>query len=281
MKRISPSQIAAWRACRLKWWYSYGAKLAYPEKSHFAASGIAIHESVEQVLGGRIKLEEAPDYAYFVLQRELANSENPAKQAQRYQPGTARAIERMPKDIFEYDDWVLEEMTEWEVPCVKHFHKKVEEECDDCITFFGYPDFYRFNDDGDIDLMELKSTSNNQLGPLQFFLWNPQHRYYAVMLHKKYDKPVDVTYIVTYTSRDRAGEGSRVGKWHMTDKVLSMGETDLIRGGREIGSLDIYPHYSRACDFCDFSKACSTEVTGGDAASMIAAEYVAKKDVRD
>ena len=181
-----------------------------------------------------------------MLQEYFAGEEDVQKQTQRYLPGVLRAVERMPAEVFE-GEWVVEGEIEADVGGYR---------------IWGKPDFYRVKDD-EVEIMEVKSTSSDQ-EPLNYLLWNPQHRQYAVILDRMYPgHAVFVTYIVLQTGKQKGP--ALVRPWLMTPKVLAWTAYLMARTAGELATpLAVVPNYSRACGFCDYNQLCTASVTGGD-----------------
>lgn len=263
--RLSASELNAWRSCRLRHHYSYGEGLALPEKGPMLASGTAVHGAVEAVLKGEIPYDLSAAKAEEILRDNLAGRDDLEVAVKKYLPGAVRALSRMPKWAIE-PGWQVEELIEWTWP-------------EHDITLFGFPDMYRVEDDH-IIIGELKSTSNTRKVPSDYFLFNPQHRYYAVVLSKLYpDKPIFVKYAVVHTGK--TGPRLQQGEWLMKKRALAQAEQEILATAGEIGKLPVVPSYTNACGYCDFKPLCAAAITGGDPAPLKRELYVPKPLTRE
>lgn len=252
--RISVSELNKWHACRLAWHYRYRERLEVPEKGPMLASGSAVHGTVEALLRREIPANLVPAQAEQLLIQHLAGQDDVAGVVRRYLPGVLRAVSRVPSDIWSAE-WLVEQPVEWTWP-----HTFPE-----CVatTLWGKPDCYRVTDT-DIEILELKSTSSEQT-PKDYFLWNPQHRYYAVLLDKMYPgRIVSVRYVVVKTGKAAADDVPGDESWHMRRGLLARTEALMLKAAGEIGKLEVVPNYSRACSWCDFKPLCEMDITGGD-----------------
>lgn len=264
---ISPSQLQTWHDCRLKWHYSYQRNIKLPTQAPQLASGTTIHEVLENVLGGTIELEDVPAFAEATLQAEFEHQDDSQRQVDRYLPGVLRALGRVPTWVYEETDWHIEEPIEWEWTLPDGLHTTIE--------IGGIPDMYRVTDEG-VFLVEIKSsTKPKDLVP--YLLYNPQHRYYGVILRKMYpDLPIFVQYIVTTTA-----QGKHEAKTHdpflLKDKLLDSTERLMLQLASEVGHGDILPHYSWTCGFCDFEKICAGAVQGLQSEEDIIKEFYVER----
>ena len=263
--RFSPSQLNAWQSCRFKWHMRYELGLMKPAERWMTASGSAVHGVVEARLKNEIKPMHSQAKAESILAEHFVGFDDQQEQVKRYLPGALRAISRLPDWIWQHDDWHVEEEIEytWEgspetIGSGKHFAATKP------VTIFGKPDFWRFSDDGShIQLLELKSTSSTKKRPREYLTFNPQHRYYALILSKLYNLPVFVNYIVVRTGAKNTAAMEST-EFLINDRALLQAEDELLRVASEVGTLEIVPFYSGACPFCDFADVCEAAVGGAD-----------------
>lgn len=266
-KRISASELSAWRQCRLRHHYSYTEALDKPERGVLLASGTAVHGAVEAVLTGEIPYDLSAAKAEALMREALEGRDDIELMIRKYLPGAVRALTRMPQWVWD-TNWRVEELIEW-----------TWGEGEDAITLFGYPDIYAVEDDR-IIIGEFKSTSNTQKKPSDYFLFNPQHRYYAVVLSKLYpDLPIFVRYAVVHTGK--TGPQKQEGEWLMSKRALAQAEEEILVTAREIGELEVVPNYTNACSWCPFQPLCAVSITGGDPTGLIPDLYVKKALTRE
>ncbi len=263
-KRVSVSEITAWKDCRKKWDYRYQHAIAKPNNGALLASGSAVHGTLEALMRGEIDASMVPAKAETILREHFDGRHDLDDKVKRYLPGALRALSRFPA-------WVYDEPWQVEVP-VEYKDR------DDII--WGIPDTHRIEDDA-IIIGEFKSTSNTSKTPLDYLLFNPQHRYYAVMLRQQYpDRPIYVRYAVAQTGL----RGSvQEAEWLMKDRILDDAEADMVAAAREIGTLPIVPSYGVGCNYCDFKELCTNRITGSrhDESYMMSQLYVPKELTRE
>lgn len=262
LKRISVSQVTAWLACRLKWEYRYREELAKDGEGELQSSGKAIHAAVAALLTGMSGVEGLPAVVEHSLRRSFEGREDREAKVNRYLPGALRAVGRVPSaDLLGAGIWAVETPIEgsWD---------------DGNLIIWGKPDFFIVNEDG-VFITELKSTSDTDRVPLDYLLYNPQHRYYSVILRQIYpDLPVYVRYIVVYTGK--TGPTMMESSWLMKTEMLDRTEREMVTAGREVGSLPILPNYGLPCNWCDYRQLCLLTITGGDTTIVKRRDFLPK-----
>lgn len=211
-------------------------------------SGSVVHRVIEECLknGSRDGLEQA---ARTYLTEEFGGER---EKADKYLAGVLRAVSKVP-------DWVWD--GGW------HVEEKLEQRFWDDVVV-GKPDLFRVTED-EVRIVEFKTTETD---PLEFLLWNSQHRYYAVLLDTAYPgRVVSFQYVTLPTTTKKAGVSAL---WTFSRKQLVAADLE-IRGMLSLmATEDIVPSYGRSCSFCDFVEVCQTIVTGGDSAAVLKELYV-------
>lgn len=279
MKTVSHSQLSTWQRCRLKWSYYYQRRIELPTQSPPLTSGKAIHTALGEVLGGNIELEDLAPIAGAALWHELEgrDEDDIEKNHGKYLPGVLRALSRVPEWVYAYSDWRVEEEVSHTYGCEDH-KSSPDSDCPDCFTFHGFIDLYRVTDTH-IELVEIKSSSK-ELNPLNLMLFNPQHRYYAILLRYMYpDLPIFVRYVCVSTAAKTKKEVIDHEPWLMKNSVLDKAEELMINSAREVGELPIVPTYNELCDWCDYKKICTATVAGlpGGEQAVIGEYYVERE----
>ena len=277
MKTVSHSQIDTWQRCRLKWSFRYQTRIELPTQSPPLTSGKAIHTALEEVLSGNIELEDLAPMAEAALRHELKGRDDQEDQIGKYLPGVLRALSRVPEWVYENTDWRVEEEVHHTYRCGGH-DPSLDSSCSDCFTFRGFIDLYRVTDTH-IELVDIKSSSK-ELNPLNLMLFNPQHRYYAILLRYMYPGlPIFVRYLCVSTAAKTKKEVTDHEPWLMKNSVLDKAEKLMINSAREVGELPIVPTYSGLCDWCDYKKICTATVAGlpGGESAVIEEYYVERE----
>lgn len=279
MKTVSHSQINKWQRCRLAWSYRYQTRIELPTQSPPLTSGKAIHTALEEVLSGNIELEDLAPMAEAALRYELKgrDEDDIEKSLKKYLPGVLRALSRVPEWVYAYDDWRVEEELAFTYRCGGH-DRTLDNSCVDCFKFKGFADLFRIADTH-IELIDIKSSSK-ELSPLNLMLFNPQHRYYAILLRHMYPGlPIFVRYLCVSTAAKTKKEFIDHEPWLMKNSVLDTAEQLMIDSAREVGELPIVPTYSGLCDWCDYKKICTATVAGlpGGENAVIEEYYVERQ----
>ena len=264
MKTISHSQMESWQKCRMKWNYRYNVNIELPTQSPPLASGKAVHTVLEEALAGNIETDDVLPLAEAALEYEFRGREDPQELVDKYLPGVVRALSRVPAWAYNYSDWHIEEEVEHTYYCADHCNNNDNTEidaCQVCFRFHGFIDLYRVTDDA-IELVDIKSSSK-ELNHTDLMLYNPQLRYYAVMLRYMYPGlPIFVRYI-TVTTAARAKPAVEHEPWLLTDKLLDKTEKMLVELGSEVGDQPILPNYGTFnCGWCEYNKICIPTVMG-------------------
>lgn len=261
MKRISVSEITTWLACRKRWQYRYEDNLEPSRTAPTLISGKAVHEVIEQLLARKIGPADVGPVTEGILQREFAGKDEPDALVNRYMPGVIRAISRFPEELFT-GDWRIEEEVSADYMQA---------------TVFGRPDFVRETAD-ELIIYELKSTSDRDKDPMDWLLWNPQHRMYASLFRKSgVTKPIFVEYVVVTTTPTDGPV--KTGRWIMKPNVLS--ETDRIIDTAVFELTNdweaLTPVYDMHCRWCDYRSLCEARLTGRPEEPEKLARYVLRE----
>ena len=245
MTRISVSEINTYLQCARRWGFRYQESLESTGSNPLLASGKAVHATVEALLRPTIWPSEIEARVEAILQDEFAGRENVQELVTKFLPGAVRAVERFPAELFGDPSWHIEEMLEATVGD---------------ITVYGIPDFVRWGKD-EIVVYELKSTSDKDKDIRDYFLWNPQHRYYAAMIGTKTNLPVFVEYIVVYTGKEEVP--AQRARWLMKPDLMQETRQDILDACLAITSPGrLLPSYSIQCRWCDYRSLCEARIEG-------------------
>lgn len=262
IRRVSVSEITAWKDCRTKWSYRYETAIAKPQNGAMLASGSAVHGTIESVLRGDTPAKHSAAKAEELLRAHFEGHHDLQRNVDRYLPGVLRALSRFPSWVWE-EDWAVE------TPIDHNFGD---------VEIWGIPDVVRVGAD-DIVIGEFKSTSNSSKTPQDYLLFNPQHRYYAVLLREKYNLPIYVRYAIAQTGRYG---GVNEAEWLMKERVLDTTKDEMLAAAREIGTLPIVPNYGVGCNYCDYKELCANTITGGGTPDYLISQlYVPKELTRE
>lgn len=240
MKReIRVSELLSWKHCHRQHHFQYVENLEQLERPINFASGTAVHKTIEAVVRKETTLAASKGHAENYLREEFAGRDNIEGLIKKYLPGVINAVSKAPKFINE-EGW--------------HVEERLEYDAGDYIVV-GHPDMYRVHNNT-VDLVELKTTDS---GPLDYLLFNPQHRYYGVMLRDKYPGHlVQFTYVCLPTQ----GKSSTIySPWVFTLRAIDQAENEMLQVLGEIGK-DSNPNYTKGCSYCDYNEICMSLITG-------------------
>ena len=263
---VSPSELATWNDCQRKWHYRYDARIEPIDQSRPAplASGVAVHFVVETICRDfPNEIPTAEDIkvrARDSLEEQFANNYEPEKQVSKFLPGVIRALNKIPKWVWE-SHWFVE----------RDISATFGE-----VELHGRPDMYRLVDGlstgYEVDRLEIIDVKTTKTEPLDFLLWSPQLRYYAAVLQKEHpDRVISYRYLCLPTQG--TGEAPHSPAWIFTP-AMHQATCDEIAGmGRRFSRAKMEPRYSRACSFCDYNPICKNIITGADPEGIIQELY--------
>lgn len=251
----SITEIQAWQLCRYKHYLQYERRLEPVGGNPLMISGRALHGAIELVLSGTV-----PQDAVTIA---LGSESTGEDQFKRFYNGVERALERVPKWVFEHE-WVSEELFEHTLDV------GIAGIQDDDVTIRMKPDLYRVTDDT-VDLVEIKTTARD---PGDYLLNNPQHEWYGLGLTARYPgKVVQFQYICAPT-----GERDKVPiehvPWIFTKRRMQESEEELVLAVKEMRQgRAAATNRGWWCGSCDFNKVCKARITGGNVEDVISSEY--------
>jgi hypothetical protein len=278
MISVSPSELSAWNDCQRKWHFRYDQRIEPIDQSRPPplASGVAVHYVIETIC--RDFPMEVPTQediklrARDCLTEEFANNYEPEKQVAKFLPGVLRAINKMPKWVWE-SNWFVERD-------ISATFGQVE--------IHGRPDMFRLVDGYDkvpqVQIVDVKTT---QTDPLEFLLWSPQLRYYAAILQASYpDRVISFQYLCLPTQG--TGDPPYSPLWPFTQSMHKATKLEIASMSKMIKhsntNMDVYkslvtrmPRYTRACSFCDYNSICKNIITGADPKGIIDELYQERK----
>lgn len=256
----SVTELSEWLECRLMWYYKHSLRLRRrrQEAGVTMGSGAAIHFGLQVLLSGQGK-EAAIVAATEHLRHGLGE-----EKARKYEKGVGLALEGVP-DYLTHLSVVQEDRLE-----VKY----------DATSVIGKPDLYYLDDDG-LFIVEFKTTSSDEEERLdRYEMWNPQLRFYAVLLHDyltQLGKPVPPIYThhILLSTRGRPALGVPT---LMRNKALEEWRGLMVELANEVGRGTIMPHYSEmGCSWCDYGIVCLARLSGMDEEGVIEEKYERRK----
>lgn len=239
IKEIRVSELLSWKHCHRQHHFQYVEQLEQLDRPINFASGTAVHKTIEAIVRKEVTLAASNGYAENYLREEFVGRDNVEVLVKKYLPGVINAISKAPNLINE---------GEW------HVEERIERDCGD-VVITGHPDMYRIHDNT-VDLVEIKTTDNH---PLDYLLFNPQHRYYGVMLSEMYpDCVVQFTYVCLPTQ----GKASQLhSPWVFTTAQIDAARREMVETIEEIGR-DSKPNYTKGCSYCEYNEICMSMITG-------------------
>ena len=262
MKHVSVTEILAWRHCRQLWDYRYRRRLKSQDVPPQLASGTSVHSTIQAVLGGSVKREDMGAWAESSFREQVLQRTDLDADVKKYLPGVQRALSKVP-------EWVWEGQWHVEEKLTHIFPVGVAKQSEDLLEVVGVPDLYSYND-GLLTIVEFKTTDTD---PLEFLLWNPQHRYYAALLSYVYPGAVTVFRYVCLPTGKSVDMVDHM-PYTLTKAALRQAEEEMLRGAVEVGEGDTVPNYSRACSFCEYKDIDTIRVQGGDYEEAIKEGFV-------
>ena len=280
MATYSPSQLEAFNECELRYAYQYDTKLRLTKEdaSQALASGRALHEVVAYVLTHD---KQPPNDALLARALYNAMESNPSQRLElsrepfeynpketqwakvvRYMKGVERAYSKIPPYLLELD-WHVEETLEVEF---------------EGFTLKGRPDLWcelpTVYGPNAIYIVDIKTTEND---PLEYVLWSPQLRVYAMMLQKMYpDRPILYTYLCCPTTVKQAPVVQHLFDETAQQRTMAY-VVDMVSRIEARDASAPHPREGKHCKFCDYAQMCKVRVTGGDEWGVAKQLYYAKE----
>jgi CRISPR/Cas system-associated exonuclease Cas4 (RecB family) len=256
---VSASELLSWRHCRKQWELRYVRGIRSPEYAVNLAAGTATHEAIQARLEGRI--DEGKQYAYAesILRRDLLERADFPEVVSKQMPRVRSALGKVPA-------WVYEDKQEW------HVEELNETDVGEGVRLRWKPDLYLVHEDY-VYVVDFKMS---QTKISTYMLYNPQLSYYAVGLDKMYGKLVQYLY-VTLPPRT---EPVRVLPWVFDKGQIEAARAEICMDAHEVGTLPLVLKRSNACEYCEYARICTEQITGGDPEDMIAEYYVEEKKGR-
>ena len=260
MTKYSPSQLETFTDCALKHKYRYGRKLRPIEEKipPNLASGRAVHTCIEWAfaLTNPSKIVGETNLHRAALAIDLSDE----VVVKKYMPGVQRALSHIP-------DWVWE--AKW------HVEEGVSISLGQGNELGGRPDLWRVVEDElqpYVQILDIKTTDHD---PLDYVLWSPQLRMYAMMLSATYPElPIEYQYLCVPTSTKPAKiSAPRI----FTRRALALTSQQVYGTIRKVEQSDASPREGRHCAYCDYNIICRARITGADVEGTIKDFYAAKE----
>lgn len=243
----SVTEILAWNQCHYLHHLAYVRNLARLERPANLAIGAATHAAIGELLtngGERAAVAEAKYRAELTAHEDLEGL------VARNLGRITRTIGKFPFDDFRGGDWRLEERLEVVL---------------DGQTIIAKPDLYRKRD-GIIDIVEIKGSENE---PLSYLLFNPQHRYYGVVLDA-----LNPGNLIQFTYVCLTERGCKTHEpFVFTRAALDKSRALLIQYCREMAIESSVPNEGWWCRYCDFKDVCEERIAHGSGEEIIARDF--------
>ena len=288
MLTVSVTELIDFMDCRRKWTLRHQSRLQPKHRPPNLASGTVVHATIGEALGQTGRGQWLDDIAEERLMAEFEHHDNQIEQVKKYLPGVKRALAQCPAWLWEEKGWGIEERLTLVVPLVDNL---VASNLIDggppeilgplAVELVGRPDLYRVHsiDGGEsIELVEIKTTDND---PLDYLLWNPQHRYYAAML-----QILHPTALITfrYLCLPTQGKYKEHSPWVFTERAFHNTMDDLHYRCRDwataLGWIAAYnqPNEGSRCKWCDFAPICTAHIAGigGGAGGVIDEQFTVR-----
>jgi len=251
----SPSELILADDCTLAHYYRYVEHLRPLTRKVGGPvlSGSAVAQVLETLLweqrGTVISPEEVRATAAITLHALSGNDE---VEVAKYLPGVLRALTRVP-------DWLV--AGNWHV---EFDVQGVVEDDEIQVELHGRADQVLFIDDPvedlhTIRLVDVKTTDHN---PMEYVLWTPQLRMYALCLSQMYpDRLVSYQYVCVPTGKTSVGKtGPEV---IFTPDMLAATYQEVLTYARTLDA-PVKPRYARRCQWCTYKELCMTRIMGGN-----------------
>ena len=269
-RTVSVTELIDFQDCHRKWALRHQMRLQPKKRPPNLASGTVVHEAIGLTLASKeyLGVGHVPYMLpeKLLLQEFKTDEDSGLANSKKYLPGVKHALEQCPDWLWE-SVWHVESPLSMPVPV-----PGLSEE----LTLVGRPDLYRelTTSEGDpvIELVEIKTTNND---PLDYLLWNAQHRYYATMLQR--GNPAALVRF-RYLCLPTQGKAKDHSPWVLTHRMYERTVEVLTRrciawsGANKEAALN-EPNEANRCKWCDFNPICSTEIIGGSMESAIAADF--------
>jgi hypothetical protein len=272
MRRVSISEIIKYESCRREWKYSYSDRLMLKERGRGGpmASGSAVHYVVEHVCTVGMGVPHPRDVKALALESLRADFDDDERQVTKFLPGVMRAVSKIPDDI-----WEKEWHVEWDLSMVFDGPGLVERGPNIAMfELIGRPDLWSISGapDGIIELLDVKTTKTD---PLTYMLWEPQITWYAMMLQKLYPQAlIKYRYLCVPTQGDKPAP--QAPTWVFKAAQLTRAYEEVVRLVSEMDPAHTEMRRGRKCDWCEFNKLCTAEVTGADVSGLREELYTVK-----
>lgn len=249
MRSITISELQDWGHCRTLWGFRHVQYLRPLNKAPNMVSGSVVHAVINEVLGGVSDRTTMELSAFDHLMTEFNGDQ---ELTDKYLAGVNNALSKVPEWVWG-STWHSEERLTLDVHGTE---------------LRGRPDLFSVSDDV-LDIVEFKTTDND---PLDYLLFNPQTRYYAVMLNQVYPgRVIRLRYVCLPTQGKKVIDHM---PWVLTSRVLNAAKVELERAIQEIGQLVVRPNYGFWCKFCEFNGVCMAVLTGADPSSIIKEQFI-------
>lgn len=279
MKRVRVTELEEWQKCRGKHAFRYEHNMRRPpddmnESAGRMASGSAVHHGIEVGLHGLgDPVEAAVDYL-----RDLVGPEK----AHKFEKGLATAIAGFPEDAWtrpnpqteiQYEVVYYNDGGVWTPTNDEKLIKKYEGFAyADPVMVAGKPDCWWYDDEGDIQLVDFKTSAKIDDDKLLLYeVFNRQLYRYAVLINDDFAlqgvdcPPIYVThYLLGTQGKHLFGQPKPV-----TKKRMNLIRQDMASLADEVGSLPLTYSESVMCGYCDYRTVCEVRLTGGDIRDMI------------
>lgn len=240
MRRISVSELTTFADCRRKHSFRYNDQITLiGEQTDKMLAGTLVHQAVQQY----VKLRDGRGIDEHVMSIAETMLETTGKTI--LVPATKKAIARaksFPQHYLENPALISEYPVEWAAASD--------------VTVWGIPDLVFQPQPDELEIWELKTTENSYKHPLDFLLYNPQHRYYAVMLKEQMPELlVSFKYIVL------GPKGCNEQSFLFTDRSWELTKQEILGIIRELGS-SVYPNFRSSCNWCEYRRVCEAMMLG-------------------
>lgn len=275
MLTVSVTELIDFGDCHRKWALRHSRRLQPKNRPPNLASGTVVHGTIGEALAQTGRGPWLDEVAEERLLEEFKHSENQAELVKKYLAGVQRALAKCPSWVFEHRDWRIEDRLTMLVPTAASVIDGLTGAGLGAVELVGRPDLYRRTDDG-FELVEIKTTEND---PLDYLLWNPQHRYYCAMLQAAHPQAL-ITF--RYLCLPTQGKLKEHSPWVFTGRAYQNTMVDLQHRCRDwaaaIGQQNAInePNEGWRCKSCDFSAVCAVYITGGSMESVIAEQFTVR-----
>ena len=266
MVRVSVSELTTFAACRKKHSWRYEKKLEKAgEPDTKLVAGTAVHLAVQRAVAARDG-RTIGEHLIDALQGLVDEGRVTAGAATKTYPLALKFAQKFPEAYLTSESLIAEYPIEWDTGLLVG---------DEAVWLWGIPDLVRLTDGG-IELLELKTTSNAYKHPLDFILWNPQHRYYALMLQE-----ADPTLLISVRYIVLGPKVPVEQEFLFTSRAAELTKREVYGiMGEKLKSGVSYPNYGSQCAWCDFKELCQAEIVGQSVESVVMQSYK-EREVRN